>query len=139
MTRTTDDHRALASKLLSSESGGSTDERAAASRMFERMFAEIEPIVGESGVIAIFARSVIVAKADYEGLAPLVLSIDSLEAVVECLRQHFDTVPERHVRDGAIGLSNAFLSLMSRLVGVTLTVQIIQHAWPAVDLAKESK
>lgn len=138
MAKTSDDHRELAIKLLSSESGGS-DERAAASRVFEKMFVEIEPLVGETGVIAIFARSVVVAKGDYEGLAPLVLSIDSLEAVVERLRQHFHSVAEPHVKAGAISLCSAFLALMSRLVGDGLTVQMIQRAWPTVDLAKESK
>lgn len=127
----------LATSLLMHERRGASDDRAAASRVFDKMFAELIPIVGDRGVVAVFARSAVAAKSRCAALRGLVMTIDSVEAVGATIRDHLATVEDPAVVECAVTLCAAFVSLMSRLIGFPLTVQLLQRAWPEVDL-KES-
>lgn len=134
---TTDSNHVHVSRALFAFERVAADERVAASRLFARMFQELAPLVGERGVIAVFARSTVHAKKRYDGLTKLTITVDSLEAVGEALRKHFDAATGEHVSQGAVELCATFLELMSRLVGQDLILQLIQRAWPDVDLTKE--
>ena len=130
-------HLRTARAIFAFERAAAADERVAASRLFTRMFQELAPLVGERGVIAVFARSTVHAKKRYDGLAKLVITVESLDAVGETLRKHFGAVDVDHVAEGAAELCATFLELMARLVGHHLILQLIQRAWPEVDLMKE--
>ena len=124
--------------LLEHERGRASDDRAAASRVFDKMFAELIPIVGDMGVVAVFARSAVIAKTQCPALEGLVITIESVGAVNGNIRDHFATVKESDVTESAVVLGAAFVALMSRLIGFPLTVHLLQRAWPEVDL-KESQ
>ena len=127
----------LAATLLKHERVGASDDRAAASRVFDKIFAELIPVVGDRGVVAVFARSAVAAKTHCAALQGLAITIDSVDAVSAKIREHLATVEETEVTECAVTLCAAFVSLMSRLIGFPLTVHLLQRAWPEVDL-KES-
>ncbi len=129
--------RELVAKLLAHERAAANDERVAASRVLEKAFAGLAPVVGDLGIIAIFARSAALAKMDCAPLATLVSAADSLDALGTNIRNYFVTVDEAQVTESSVTLCAMFIALMSRLIGQPLTVQLLQRAWPAVDL-KES-
>ena len=124
----------LAAKLLEHERRSASGDRAAASRVFEKMFVELMPIVGERGVVAVFVRSAVGAKTECTPLEGLVLTIDSVGGVNANIRDHFATLQDHDVDACAVALCGAFVALMSRLIGFPLTLQLLQRAWPAVDL-----
>lgn len=131
---TAQEQLALVSTLLEHERAGASDDRVAAVRVFDKMFAELIPIVGDRGVVAVFTRSAAVAKTDCAALQGLVITVDSVDAVSAKIREHLSTVDEPDVAECAVTLCAAFLSLMSRLIGFPLTAQLLQRAWPEVDL-----
>ena len=135
---TTDSKYVLVARaIFAFERASADDHRVAASRLFVRLFDELAPLVGERGVIAVFARSTVHAKKRYDGLAKLVITVDSLGAVGEALRKHFDVTSVDQTTRGAVELCATFLELMSRLVGQDLILQLIQRAWPDIDVMKE--
>ena len=127
----------LVTTLLNHERGAARDDREAAPRVLDKMFAQLAPVVGDRGVIAVFVRSAVAAKAQCAALRSLAVTIDSLDAVDAKIRDHFATVEDTEATECAIALCVEFVELMSRLIGASLTAQLIQRAWPEVDV-KES-
>jgi len=127
----------LVTTLLKHERADASDDRAAAPRVLDKMCAQLVPIIGDAGIVAVFVRSAVTAKAQCTALHGLVVTIDSVDAVGAKVRDHFATVKDTEVAECAVALCAAFVSLMSRLIGSSLTTQLIQRAWPEVEL-KES-
>ena len=123
----------LVAKLLELERGDAADDRAAAARVFDKMFAELVPIIGDRGVVAVFVRSAASVKARCPALAPLAVAPDSVGAVSANIRDHFASVGAEDVTACALALTAAFVALMSRLIGFPLTLQLLQRAWPEID------
>ena len=131
MTKTRREHLELASTLLARERDATdADERAAATRLLEKLFFELTPLIGAGGVTALFARTVVIAKMDCRSIEALPSSADSLDAVRSRLREHFANVAREEVAACATALCATFLSLMSRFVGEPLTMRLVHRAWP---------
>jgi hypothetical protein len=140
VTRSGVEHAALARRLLAHQvAASSRDGRAAAIHVLDALFAQLAPLIGATGVLALFARSVVLAKAQCPGLKDLVITIDSLAAASAHVDRHFGAIADEDIDECATVLCATFLALVSRFVGDHLTVQLVMRAWPDVDVVKEPK
>ncbi len=97
----------LATQLCEHECGAvrtSSGNAAAAVRVFEKLFAQLAPVVGVTGVIAVFARSLALTRRD----VPVVLAGGKPEAAAEGLFDCFNKLPPDEALAGAVGLTRRF-------------------------------
>jgi hypothetical protein len=131
----------LAARVLAHECAEdpASGRAAAAARMFERLFLELAPLIGSAGVIALFSRAVMRTKSKRVAVEGLAITLEPLDVMEQHLRTHFAALSERDAAECAVALWAMLVSLMANFIGEPLTLQVIQRAWPAVDVAKESK
>jgi hypothetical protein len=131
---------ALAGSLVAHECAqGDVSERTAVTRTIAKMFFELVPLIGSAGVLALFARSVLKAKARCKPLDALVITVESIDAACSELERRFAAIPTADVIDAGTTLSASFLALVSTFIGERLTLQLLQNAWPMIALVKEPK
>ena len=115
------------------------NERAAATRTMGKIFAELVPLMGSAGVLALYARSAVHASARCKALDGLVFASDSIDAAAEELERHFAAIPAADVVEAGTTLASSFLAVVSTFIGDHLTLQVLQNAWPMIGLVKEPK
>lgn len=99
----------------------------AAGRVYDKLSAQLGPLLGMAGAQALFARS-----AKLAGVGPprgdLVAHVESAASLSAFLR----TVgPD--ARRTAEALFGTFLSLIATFIGERLTLQALRRAWPAIE------
>ena len=133
--------RDFASRLLTAERPGeSAEERAAAAgRVYEKIFLCLTPLVGATGVRALFVRSLVLTIPEFPFLGGVL--VEQPEAGVKTLRASLQGQKPDAVLHGAAALFGAFLALLATYVGQRLTAQILRTAWPelAATFFKETK
>jgi hypothetical protein len=139
VTEPTSDQLALANRLLAHEREAGATVRTAAARTVAKIFFELLPLIGSTGVLALFARSVLNAKGRCKALGGLVITVDSIDAACGHLERHLDATPDAEVVELGTTLTASLLSLISTFIGERLTLQLLHNAWPALILTKESK
>lgn len=133
--------RELASRLLARERlGESSEERAAAAAsVYEKLYLCLAPLVGGTGVRALFARSVTLTTAEFPFLGGV--TVEQPEAAATTLRASMQGQRPDAVIESAAALFGAFLALLTTYVGERLTAQVLRGAWPEIGetLSKETK
>jgi hypothetical protein len=129
----------LARRMLEIECAGDPANARVEARVFERLFQEVVPVIGNRGVIALLSRAIVLAKVESPSLASFTIAIDSPEALADRLRGHFEAGPEPEMAEAAITLCAMFLSLMATFVGEPLTAQFVQRAWPDINAHSEGQ
>ena len=103
---------------------GTADECAtSAGRVFDKLHAQLNPLIGASGVRALLVRSARLVHSEYS-----FLDVGSLEGAVklrECLRAQNATDAE----GAAVALFGTFIALIATFIGERLTTQALRGAW----------
>jgi hypothetical protein len=130
----------LAGSLVAHERAqGDVSDRIAATRTITKIFSELVPLIGSAGVLALFARSVLDAKATSKTLGAIVITVDSIEAARAELDRCFAATPDAEVVEAGTVLASSLLALLSTFIGERLTLQLLQNAWPMIAVVKEPK
>jgi hypothetical protein len=138
VTRTTAAHIDAATRLLAQEGGcaGTAGERAAAAgRIYEKLFARLAPLIGDTGVRALFVRSVKLARADVPFLDEIAAAPQSRaqpppeHELVRCLGR----LPPDAASEAAARVYATLIALMTTFIGERLVLRVIESAFPATD------
>jgi hypothetical protein len=131
MTNASAGERERARRLLAHEgaSGGSSEDCAtAAGRVYDKLNAQLGPLLGVAGVQALFARSAKLGGVGSAGLAEVAI-LDSSTT----LAAFFRTLEAAVAANAAEALFGTFLSLVTTFIGERLTFQALRRAWPAIE------
>jgi hypothetical protein len=117
--------------LLSNESGHAEamPVGAAAVALCERLSRTLEPLVGEAGVSALFARSLHLAKSEFPWLA-LAQDAAPADAPFTQLRICLGRQTPAVAIEGASAFIAAFCGLLISLIGDAMTRRLLRDAWP---------
>ena len=102
----------------------------AASRVYDKLHAQMAPLVGDSGVQMLFMRSAALAKGEFVRLAEL----STLEGSKQ-LRESLQAQKRADTTESAAALFGNLFSLMNIFIGERLTSQVLRGAWPAFEEA----
>jgi hypothetical protein len=139
MTTPSAAHLTLAARLCEHECGNvrtSPNCAAAAVRVFEKLFTQLAPLVGTSGTLAVFARSITLAKRDVPALANVVAE-GAPRDVATSLFDGLSALPPNEALSGAARLYATLFTLMTTFIGGALLRQMLMAAWPTVDINVE--
>ena len=118
-----------ARRLLGHEAaaaGAGTAPTSVGSRVYERLLEQLTPLVGESGVQAMFVRSAKLVQGEFTPVARA--SIFEGATHLRALLLSNELSEESVAR-----LFAAFLTLITTFIGERLTAQILRRAWPSLD------
>jgi hypothetical protein len=118
-----------ARRLLAHEgAAGSADEAAmAAGRVYDKLDANLAPLLGAAGVQALLVRSVKLTQGEFSFLT--VAGPDCSAKLSECLRAQDPAVA---VESAAV-LFGTFFTLITTFIGERLAVQALRRAWPKIE------
>jgi hypothetical protein len=125
-----------AKRLLASEgdAGASAEESAAAAeRVYEKLAAQLAPLLGAAGVQALFVRSAKLTRDQRASLAGLAPAIEGTTGGPAGLGAYLRTLEPPAAAEAAGILFGTFLDLIITFIGDRLTVQVLRGAWPAID------
>ena len=134
-------HFEVARRLVAQDrsNGGNAPERAAAAaRVYEALVQSFVPVIGASGVRAVFARSLKLAKGDFPVLGqilpvePPATTAQVAEQLIACL----SGLEPAAVSIAATGLFANVFGLMSKFIGERVAWQIVKSAFPGIDATK---
>jgi len=112
---------------------------AATFRVLERLTRQLTPIIGPSGVVAVYARGVHLAKRQFPWLPPVsAVESDGSFADVRLSMQKQDA---RVATEAAFAVLIAISDLLESFIGESLTSQLLSGAWPddpAGDVTRET-
>jgi hypothetical protein len=112
-------------RLLAHEA---TQEGAGApARVYDKLVAQLAPLVGAAGVQALFMRSAKLAQGEFADLAQA-----SILEGAAALRERLAS-PGGVAEQSALTLFATFLALVTEFIGERLTHQILRRAWPMLD------
>ena len=120
-----------ARQLLAHEAvAGSEHARSttAAGRVYDKLRAQLAPLVGESGVQMLFMRSAKLVQGDFAGVA----EVSSLEGSTK-LRERLQTRKPALSAESAEALFGTFFTLINTFIGERLTTQVLRSAWPTFE------
>jgi hypothetical protein len=143
-------HVEAARRLLESAhvsaSGGSAEELAAAAcRMYQTIVQSFAPVLGATGIRALFARSVKLTAAEFPCLVrtPLVpvasAPAEDHERVVEHVVVSLGRLEPAAAAEVAIAVCASLLGIMTKLIGEPLVWQIIRPALPVIDVSRREE
>ncbi|MFI5290990.1 MAG: hypothetical protein ACHQ17_15125 [Polyangia bacterium] len=120
-----------ARRLLAHEGAAANagESATAAGRVYDKLHAHLAPLVGASGVHALFVRSAKLTQDDFAGL-PLA-DAGSLAQLRECLQAQDPAVSA----EWAAALFGTFLALLATFIGERLTSEVLRSAWPTIEEA----
>lgn len=130
MTRPSAAQAERARQLLASEGDCSNTEAcaAAAGRVYDKLDAQLMPLLGRAGFRALFMRSAKLAQSELPSLAGVAHSLESATRLRAWL-QSLELVAA--IETAAVLLGN-FLELTTTFIGERLTVQVLRQAWPEI-------
>jgi hypothetical protein len=95
---------------------------------WRQLFAHLSPLIGESGLAALYRRTVRLVETQYDWLAPAHASSTADELLV-ALRAQLASVELVLARDANAALLTIFTKLLSGLIGEALTIRLLHSAW----------
>jgi hypothetical protein len=138
VTKPTAAHIESARRLLAREGGGGlADERAAvAGRIHDKLVVRLAPLIGDSGVRALFARSVKVARVVFPALAEIQFATGVRPVpeppehqLVRCLGKCEPAVAS----EMAIYVYATLLTILANFIGEPLVARLLTSAFPGTD------
>jgi hypothetical protein len=121
-----------ARRLLAHEgAAGSADECAtAAGRVFDKLHAQLAPLVGAAGVHSLFVRSARLVQGEFAFLAEVsIFEFESSTKLRECLQAQDPAI----ATEAATALFGTFFALIMTFIGDRLTTQALRRAWPRIE------
>jgi hypothetical protein len=122
-----------AERLLAFEVGGElrnvADGTAAAARIYEKLYQNLSPIVGEIGFEALFARTVNLTKRAFDGLQEIDTKVPA-DAVVRQLCVYLKRQTPATITELVTAQIVTFVGLLSTFIGEGLTWKLLRNAWP---------
>jgi hypothetical protein len=117
-----------ARRLLAHEGGtGSAKQSTAApGRVFDKLHAQLAPLVGVAGVHMLLVRSAKLAGGELAQVAELPIVEGARK-----LRERLQGDPA--VAAEAAALFGTFLTLLTTFIGERLTTQVLLNAWPSIE------
>ena len=123
--------RLLAHETSSGKSVGG--DGAAAFRICDKMRVSLGKLMGVAGYRSLFSRALALAGEDVPWLGGLHIQADgTLEGLAE-LESKFN---DEQISVGEVALVAELLGLMVTFIGPTLTLQLMQQAWPKADFSE---
>jgi hypothetical protein len=113
------------------------DSAAAAGRVYEALWRALAPVVGDAGVRALLARSLRASASDFPCLTDVRLGMPSSEkgaSIAAHIEARLREQDASIAADAAVRLYATFLTLLARLVGRAVTLQILRMAHPAIQV-----
>lgn len=99
-------------------------------RVCDRLRASLTVLTGREGFRALLARTLVLARAKADWIGELTLATDGSLVVPPGLEER---VGEEPLRRGELVLVATFLEVLVRLIGVPLTLRLLQDIWPGVS------
>jgi hypothetical protein len=126
---------ALARNLLAHEASvGGRDASTAAGRVYDKLFAQLAPLVGASGTELLFMRSAKLLVHEFPSLANVSM-LQGSAPLRDALR-----APDPVAAESAAALFGTMLTLVKGFIGERLTAQALRRAWPTLeDIVTETK
>lgn len=126
-------------RLLALETGeAATSDRIAegAARAGEKISQRLAPLIGEAGIHALFARSLTLTSARFPWLATATTSPRTAWAQ---LRSCLEKQPPGAASEASAELLGAFVGLLEKFIGPSLTARLLHDVWPEVFPVRSSK
>ena len=101
---------------------------AAAFRVLERLSRQLTPIIGESGVVAVYSRAFHVARRQFPWLPPVTAA--GSEGSFTDVRRSMQQQEARVARESAFAVFTAISELLESLIGESLTSQLLSGVSP---------
>jgi len=119
-------------RLLAREAGTNTDPSAvaaAARRLSEEFAGQLTPLIGELGVVAIYARGLHLAQRQFPRLATVPAPQPDDGPIVRAQRliEHQELAV---ATDLAVAMLNSVVELLTSFIGEGLTTSVLRKAWP---------
>jgi hypothetical protein len=122
--------RAARALIAREAAGGATAVEVATGvvRAWGNLCLHLAHIVGDAGILALFDRSVALARGEFPWLP--VVGAASSEARWQTLRTSLEAqAPEESVQ-ASVAVASRFLTGLGRLIGTELTLRLLQEMWP---------
>jgi hypothetical protein len=120
-------------EVLAAQPGGGAESRAIAARAlwsWEQMNLHLQPLIGEAGFLALYARTVHLTAPRVPRLTP-VQQTASIGAVFAQLKVDLEALSATEAAQASNMLLNTFTDLLSTMIGESLTSRILRSAWTA--------
>ena len=124
-------HLERARQLLAQEAAvGGADEHAPtpAGRVYDKLTAQLAPLVGDTGLQLLFVRSAKLAQREFAWFAEVSI-LEGSAKLRSCLGAHDPPV----ATESAAALFGIFFELITTFIGEQLTNQVLRRAWPTLD------
>jgi hypothetical protein len=116
-----------ARRLLAHE-GASADATTAAGRVYDKLHAQMAPLVGDAGVQLLFVRSAKLARGEFARLTEV-----SIPEASTKLRETLQAQDPALATESAVALFGTFFALITTFIGERLTIQVLRTAWPTFE------
>ncbi len=122
-----------AKKLLAGDDAGASTLTTRAVQAVEQLATHLAPLVGETGVRALLARSVALASQTFPWIAGTIPIVRTAEdAPWSSLRSAMVRQDPEAICGGFALLLSTFFGLLGRLVGEHLVAHLMHDVWPAL-------
>ncbi len=128
-------HLEWARRVLAQEgASGEPSDRvgAAAESVYQKLDAALTPILGAISMRLLLQRSAKLSLGEFEGFA------ESAVVGSKQLRDHLQALPDSAAAQVAEALFAGMLTLLARLIGERLTLQILRSVWPSLHERTET-
>jgi hypothetical protein len=98
---------------------------------WEQLSAHLGPLIGDSGFVALYRRTVRLVSGQFEWLASSTPSSTTDEVLV-ALREQLSSAEPGEAGQANAALLTTFTKLLSGLIGEALTVRLLNAAWSGV-------
>jgi hypothetical protein len=129
-------------RMLAREAGTDADAQAIAAaflRLCEHFARQLTPLIGDSGVAAIFARSLHLVQRQFPALAAIRAS-DQRHGTFAHAQQCLEHQQPALASESAVALLTTVGELLASFIGEGLTTRLLREAWPddfAADTVEE--
>jgi hypothetical protein len=100
----------------------------AAVQAWMRAAVELGPLIGTEGVRAVYARCLLLSKEDFPWLPPAEITTSQVKALGD-LRQALERRGPADALEAITALLFNVAGLLSRMIGESLTVHLLDSAW----------
>ncbi len=106
----------------------SADESTAAGRVYDKLHAQLAPLIGVAGVHLLFMRSAKLAQGELAWLAEIPI-VEGPTKLREFLHAQEPVVATK----SAAALFGTFFTLLTTTIGERLTNRVLHSAWPTIE------
>jgi hypothetical protein len=119
-------HRSLVEMLARGSTSDAQDGNCQLLQPWRLLASHLSPLIGESGFCALFSRAGRLVSTQYGWLASP--TSKTIEVLIANLGDSLKGVPAEVARLGNAALLDAFVSLLSGLIGEALTIRLLHSA-----------